>query len=158
MAEKQCPSCKMMIHKKAKVCPFCKKKFGLTLPAKIFLSLIILGYIGYLSGPSSKTTFNAHSTGSIQSEMQEVSLTKKGKKIKVKHQDWSNGICNVIGEKKIHIGMTAQQVKTAWGKPYKINTTSGAWGEHEQWVIHDSINSDYLYFENGILTSMQQSK
>lgn len=52
MAEKQCPACKMMIDKKAKVCPHCRKKFGLTWPAKIFLALIILGFIGYLSGPS----------------------------------------------------------------------------------------------------------
>jgi hypothetical protein len=157
MAEKQCPSCKMMINKDAKVCPFCKKKFGLTWPAKIFLGLLILGFIGYLSGTPKNTSYTSP-TGSILTEKQGVSLTEKGKKVKEKHPAWPNDICNVVAEKKIHIGMTDEQVKTAWGKPYKINTSTGTWGEHEQWVMHDSINSDYLYFENGILTSIQQSK
>jgi hypothetical protein len=74
--------------------------------------------------------------------------------------------------------MTADQVRASWGKPYKINSSMGAGWEHEQWVVHgifqggqllvgmgagweqeqDRLNSSYLYFENGILTSIQQSE
>lgn len=49
--------------------------------------------------------------------------------------------------------MDRDQVIAAWGKPYKINETIESWGKHEQWVMHEDIGSDYIYFENGILTS-----
>ena len=51
MAEKQCPSCRMMIDKRAKACPHCRKKFGMTWPLKIFLLLFALVLIGKLSTP-----------------------------------------------------------------------------------------------------------
>jgi regulatory protein YycI of two-component signal transduction system YycFG len=91
-------------------------------------------------------------------QIEEIPITEKGLKIKEKHPGWSNDICNIVAEKKISIGMTEEQVIASWGKPYKINTTTDSWGKHSQWVMRDSINSDYVYFENGILTSIQQSK
>lgn len=39
----------------------------------------------------------------------------------------------------------------SWGEPLDINTTTGSYGTHEQWVYGTS----YLYFENGILTTIQ---
>ena len=42
-------------------------------------------------------------------------------------------------------------VRDAWGAPDHINTTTGNYGTHEQWVYDDR----YLYFKNGILTSRQ---
>ena len=42
-------------------------------------------------------------------------------------------------------------VRDAWGAPDHINTTTGSYGTHEQWVYDDR----YLYFENGTLTSRQ---
>jgi hypothetical protein len=48
MAEKQCPDCKMMIDKSARVCPHCRKRFGLTLCAKMtlaFFAFIVLAYL-----------------------------------------------------------------------------------------------------------------
>lgn len=56
MAEKQCPSCKMMINKDAKVCPHCRKKFGLGWPEKISL-VLILGLVGYLISLSGDTSY-----------------------------------------------------------------------------------------------------
>jgi hypothetical protein len=52
------------------------------------------------------------------------------------------------------IGMTAEQVlkETSWGKPRSINRTTTAYGTREQWVYG---NSNYLYFTNGVLTSIQ---
>jgi len=90
-------------------------------------------------------------------KIENQALTEKGKKIKAKHADWTNEICNTIGDKKIYAGMTAEQVKTAWGKPYKINTTIIGDREHEQWVMH-KYGSDYVYFDNGIMTSLQAIK
>lgn len=51
------------------------------------------------------------------------------------------------------IGMTEKQVGTGkWGWPNKVNRTINASGKSEQW-IYDGIG--YLYFTNGILTSIQ---
>lgn len=53
------------------------------------------------------------------------------------------------------IGMTKEQVrnKTNWGEPNSINTTTNKYGTHEQWVYRDY---QYLYFDNGKLTTIQQ--
>ncbi len=58
----------------------------------------------------------------------------------------------IIFERKVRIGMTKAMCIDAWGKPQSINTSTGAWGVHEQWVYG---LSSYLYFENGKLTSIQ---
>lgn len=53
----------------------------------------------------------------------------------------------------VRIGMTAEEVvDSMWGKPQSINRTIGSWGTHEQWVYG---GRNYLYFENGILKSIQ---
>lgn len=53
------------------------------------------------------------------------------------------------------IGMSKSQVrnKTNWGEPKYINTTTNKYGTHEQWVYDDY---QYLYFDNGKLTTIQQ--
>lgn len=143
----------MMIPEEAQVCPHCRKNQ----PSKAtkWLILVIVLLFGYTcshmpdhpssSAPSTQTT-------------NEEALTAKGRKVKTKHSAWPNDVCNTVAEKKIGIGMTTDQVRAAWGQPYKINTTTGSYGTHEQWVMSDSIGSDYVYFENGIMTSLQQSK
>lgn len=56
-------------------------------------------------------------------------------------------------KKGISIGMgKAQVVASSWGKPQSINTTTSAYGNREQWVY---ASRSYLYFENGILTTIQ---
>lgn len=53
----------------------------------------------------------------------------------------------------VRIGMTKQEVlDSSWGKPTKINKTTGSYGVHEQWVYG---GGNYLYFENGVLTTIQ---
>lgn len=52
---------------------------------------------------------------------------------------------------KVCIGMTSTMCREAWGYPSDINRTTGSWGVHEQWVY----GYRYLYFENGILTTIQ---
>ena len=53
----------------------------------------------------------------------------------------------------VYIGMTqAQVIASSWGRPQGVNRTTTVLGTHEQWVY--GIHS-YLYFEEGILTSIQ---
>lgn len=52
----------------------------------------------------------------------------------------------------VTIGMTDQDaLDSSWGKPNKINRTTNAYGVREQWVY----DGGYLYFTNGVLTSIQ---
>jgi hypothetical protein len=54
----------------------------------------------------------------------------------------------------VTIGMTKEQVLgSSWGKPSRINTSTYSFGTKEQWV-YDRYQNGYLYFENGILTSI----
>ena len=50
------------------------------------------------------------------------------------------------------IGMTAEMARECgWGAPQSINRTTNATSVHEQWVY----DGGYLYFTNGVLTSIQ---
>ncbi|MDH4230686.1 MAG: hypothetical protein OEW04_01500 [Nitrospirota bacterium] len=155
--EKKCKYCAMMIPKDAKICPHCRKTLGMTMPVKIVIGLFLFAVI--MSAITNKQPIGTSpsTSSSSPSQVQETALTVKGKQIKAKHPTWDNEDCNTIAEKKIHIGMTAEQVRAAWGKPYKINTTLTGNTTHEQWVMHE-YGSDYVYFENGVMTSLQQSK
>ena len=73
-----------------------------------------------------------------------------------KHPDWGRNVCVLIGLHKIRIGMTTQQVRESWGWPGHINTTITRWGRHEQWVYGRFPYSEYVYFEKGIVTTIQQ--
>ncbi|MGS2778744.1 hypothetical protein ACVBAX_15360 [Robertmurraya sp. GLU-23] len=53
----------------------------------------------------------------------------------------------------VSIGMTREQVlSSSWGNPQSINTTTSSYGSREQWVYG---NGNYLYFEDGILVTIQ---
>lgn len=53
----------------------------------------------------------------------------------------------------VRIGMTQEQVlASSWGRPQKVNKTTTSYGVHEQWVYR---GYNYLYFEDGILTTIQ---
>ena len=52
---------------------------------------------------------------------------------------------------EIWIGMTSAQCSESIGSPQCINRTTTMRGSREQWVYH----SRYLYFENGILVTIQ---
>jgi hypothetical protein len=52
----------------------------------------------------------------------------------------------------VRIGMNAADVRASnWGRPRTINRTVTAAGAREQWVYEGG----YLYFENGIVTAIQ---
>jgi len=54
------------------------------------------------------------------------------------------------------IGMSSSTARdSTWGSPDHVNTTTTASGTHEQWVYG---RNRYLYFDNGVLTSIQESR
>lgn len=56
-------------------------------------------------------------------------------------------------KKGITIGMSTADVRaSSWGEPERINSTINAYSTTEQWVYG---NGNYLYFDNGVLRSMQ---
>lgn len=69
--------------------------------------------------------------------------------------DKINDNTNKPNEKtKPKIGMSKNEVKnSSWGSPQKVNTTTNKYGTSEQWVYG---NGKYLYFNDGILTSIQE--
>ncbi|MFG0593601.1 DUF4124 domain-containing protein [Delftia sp. WSY_9] len=57
---------------------------------------------------------------------------------------------------KVMRGMSESQVKNSWGSPTKINKTIGSNGVNEQWVYRRGGGvSQYVYLENGVVTSIQ---
>ena len=54
------------------------------------------------------------------------------------------------------VGMTKEEVlKTKWGAPDNKNITNFTWGTNEQWVYD---YKGYVYFEDGIVTAVTQTK
>lgn len=65
---------------------------------------------------------------------------------------YGQSIARLILNRQVQVGMTRDMCREAWGAPDDINRTTGIWGVHEQWVYG---SGSYLYFEDGILTSIQ---
>lgn len=61
---------------------------------------------------------------------------------------------DAIFNKEVCLGMTSKMVVESLGYPNKINTTKGSYGVHQQWCYEYSKR--YLYFENGVLTDIQE--
>lgn len=52
------------------------------------------------------------------------------------------------------IGMTKDEVlASTWGKPNDINKSTYEWGTTEQWCYSNYM---YIYFDNGIVTSISE--
>ena len=52
----------------------------------------------------------------------------------------------------VRIGYTKDQCRFAWGAPERINRTTNRYGVSEQWCYG---SGNYLYFDDGILTTIQ---
>jgi hypothetical protein len=81
-----------------------------------------------------------------------TSETRKQNELYKKHPDWSKDECITVAKHHVKIGMNKEMCIAAWGRPEDINRSVGSWGTHEQWVYG---SRNYLYLENGILTSWQ---
>ena len=61
----------------------------------------------------------------------------------------------LVIEKKIRIGTSVCNVYASWGRPQDVNRTVGSWGVHEQWVYGSTGTRNYLYIQNGRVSSFQ---
>lgn len=63
----------------------------------------------------------------------------------------------LISVGRVGVGMTQDEVIRAWGRPTKVNRTMGRSYVSEQWVYERPVmsNNQYLYFDNGILRTIQ---
>jgi hypothetical protein len=68
---------------------------------------------------------------------------------------WPREIEQAVLDRQIRIGMTSEQVQVSRGKPASIHETIRASGTSEHWRYGDD---QVLYFENGILTTIQRSR
>jgi len=51
-----------------------------------------------------------------------------------RHPESSDENVAAIACRRVILGMSGAEVVSAWGRPQDINTTTGAFGRHEQWV------------------------
>lgn len=82
----------------------------------------------------------------------EEAAERKALKEKYKKHKWSKKVWDSIFSHKVFIGMSKLQATLSWGEPASINRSTGSFGVHEQWVYG---GSNYLYFENGVLRTIQ---
>lgn len=55
------------------------------------------------------------------------------------------------------IGMNPDEVRNStWGEPSDINKTTTKYGVREQWVYRSSMKNKYIYFEDGLVTAIQE--
>jgi hypothetical protein len=71
-----------------------------------------------------------------------------------KNPEWSDDMIATTACNRVHLGMTREQAIAGWGRPRDINRSTYSFGVHEQWV-YGEYGSGYLYFEDGVLTSIQ---
>lgn len=63
--------------------------------------------------------------------------------------------------KRVKLGWSSDMVIESLGRPTDINRTINSWGTREQWVYREYLSelheyiTEYYYFENGILTTIQ---
>lgn len=61
----------------------------------------------------------------------------------------------IVLPESIKLGMTDKKVLSIWGKPIDINRTINRYGVKEQWVYPNYV---YLYFTDGVLTTIQDHR
>lgn len=68
---------------------------------------------------------------------------------------WPDQVIATTTCNRVQLGMTQEQAIAGWGRPRDINRSTYSFGIHEQWVYGRYGERGYLYFEDGILTSIQ---
>ncbi len=66
----------------------------------------------------------------------------------------------LIQNRRVAIGMTEDALACSWGKPHKINRSTGGWGTRAQWIYPSTDTSldasrTYIYVENGRVSAWQ---
>lgn len=171
-----CKDCRGAVSSSAKQCPQCGRPIPHTSVVTWgCLGLLVFGLVGVLPAVCSGVTSNPPATrqplaaappvavppgrivdaGMSADEKAAFLKTRAGRLWKKHEGGWSPDDCRTIVDGKIRVGMTREMVRAAWGSPEHVNTTVYKSGVHEQWVYG---SGQYVYFENGEMTSLQQSR
>jgi hypothetical protein len=105
------------------------------------LALVIQNPFGEKTTISYDGVFGKYSKGRAYSGLEADNYKKK----------FGAETFNIILEGKCKIGMSKEMCRLSWGEPKDINETITTSSKTEQWVYSDN----YLYFENGILKTIQ---
>jgi len=166
MSLRACKECGRQISSDAKVCPQCGKKQGASAGAgclAIIGILIALGIVGSLVRHENDTPPPQPGPAQIEAnkqaeqrarQIEEQYLKTPAGKLWQKHKDWDRQYCQAIVNRKAMTGMNPEQVRATWGRPERINRTVIRGHTTEQWVYGDT----YLYFDDGVLASWQDSR
>ena len=68
---------------------------------------------------------------------------------------WQDEALVQVTCRQVVIGMTAAQVRAAWGAPERINSTETIAGVSEQWQYG---SGQYVYLDAGLVTEVQRSR
>jgi hypothetical protein len=72
-----------------------------------------------------------------------------------RHSDWNIDTCRMMDAKEVMIGMNAEQVRLAWGKPSKITVTTSADRQREQWIFGPASPRSYIYLDDDLVQKIQ---
>jgi hypothetical protein len=114
------------------------------------IAVVFFGCWGIYSGVQRELDERAQGAAYL-AKWHEANKTTKAGILCEKHPDWHPTACEAVVARKVGVGMNAEQVKLAWGKPRSINRTRVSGLVTEQWVYDGS----YVYLDNGIVTGTQ---
>jgi hypothetical protein len=154
-----CPQCRQPVHPKAYKCPYCKTRLRTSEAVKgcLIVIIVVIGVVVLVSvfGKSSSHPESPSPTVHADPTPDPKWAASAAGKLCSKHPGWEREACETIVKKQIYAGMTAEQVRVSWGKPEHINSTITGNRTSEQWVYRSGA---YVYFDEGIMTSLQQQK
>jgi hypothetical protein len=73
----------------------------------------------------------------------------------LKHPDWSDDAIAIVACHRVVVGMSQEQLLASWGRPEQVNRTVVGSSASDQLVYSDN---NYVYIENGVVTSYQTSR
>ena len=97
--------------------------------------------------------------------IEKARLEKMLKEAKKQEEQRRQNLVKTFGKQKaslilegvVRIGWSKYAAQESWGRPNDINKTTTSSGVREQWVYREkNYKNKYLYFENGILTTIQE--
>lgn len=168
-----CTGCGAELSASAAFCAACGKRIGMPAPsvsrkkggmptwAILLLALAIIGAIGAIAQndltPNTASSDEDSRAVTLKQWEAGTDVSLQGAaRICEKHPDWSTDACKAVEQKKIFIGMTADEARASWGKPSRVNRTIYSTGVHEQWVYDYGEGVEaFVYVKEGRVTAIQ---
>jgi len=133
----------VQIPVEARICPYCRKSQRSV--GKILGVALVLAVMISLAG-----------IWVITREDPAVFLRKRMAEVRSKvERKVYPGFDAVIAGKKVKVGMALAEVRDLMGEPYEINRAVSGDQITEQWVFKKGSGYQYLYFDNGILKTIE---